>query len=84
MVQKQPGGTPTERKLDIVRDPSDWAPVLNAYLNNASAPLTCPLCGGKRVHVTAEHGEDHIGFAIIHCLDCGKSAHFSRLLFPSH
>ena len=84
MVQKQSGGITIETKLDIVRDPSDWLPVLNAYLNDASAPLTCPLCNGKRIHITVEHGEDHIGFAIVHCPDCGKSAHFSRLLFPLH
>ena len=81
MFQRQFGGINTEMKLDVVRDPSKWSPVLDAYLNNA-VPLVCPLCKSKKVYVISEYGKDHIGFAFVHCPDCGKGAHFSRVLFP--
>ena len=81
MVQRINGGVTTVKKLDMVSNLSFWAPAAKAYLDGASE-IGCPLCKKGELKVTAVCGKNRIGFLLLTCPICGKSANFSRIKFP--
>lgn len=82
MDLKKTGGAITAKKLDLVSDPSPWAEAASAFLED-SKKLRCPICGQDGLRANAACGSDRVGFLLLSCPSCGKSAHFSRVVFPS-
>lgn len=81
MDPKKTGGAATVKKLDLVSDPSLWNETASAFLDGAEQ-LYCPLCKQNGVVATAACASDRVGFLLLSCPSCGKSAHFSRVVFP--
>ena len=82
MDQKQNGGRHTAVTLGEVTDPKVWLTAADCILHGNSQAAVCPYCGAKPLQSEAACGSDHIGFMLLHCPHCGKSAHFSRVRFP--
>lgn len=81
MDPKKTGGAVIAKKLDLVSDPSLWNETASAFLEGAEQ-LNCPLCKQNSVVATAACASDRVGFLLLSCPSCGKSAHFSRVVFP--
>lgn len=79
MVQNKHGGTPTSKKLDLANDLAVWQNAAQAFLTGESAE--CPLCG-TALESESRCGPDRVGFLLLTCPSCGKSANFSRVRFP--
>ncbi len=81
MTVKKNGGETTVKKLDIVKNPTDWIRALEMYLSGNIQNVHCPICNSA-VEAKACCGQDRIGFVVISCHDCNKAAHFSRVEIP--
>ncbi len=81
MAQRINGGVTTARKLDIVNNLSPWETAAQAFLAGKNE-IECPLCQKGTLQSTAVCGPDRIGFLLLTCPACGKSANFSRIKFP--
>lgn len=82
MDPRKTGGATTAKKLDMVSDPTPWAETASVFLED-SKPLSCPICGQDGLRAIAACGSDRVGFLLLSCPSCEKSAHFSRVVFPS-
>lgn len=82
MVQKKSGGMITAKKLDMTNDPRAWENAAEAFLHGVSE-IGCPLCKKGQLQITAVCGPDRVGFLLLTCPVCGKSANFSRIKFPT-
>lgn len=71
----------TAKKLDIASDLHPWESAAQAFLNGEHE-IGCPLCLKGELKATAVCGADRIGFLLLTCPVCGKSANFSRVKFP--
>ncbi len=80
-----------DRKKHIIKDsetgeefymdtkPELWIKAFSDYED--SREVTCPICNGSSVKVTAVCGDDLIGFISFACYGCKTFSHFSRVRF---
>lgn len=81
MIQNRDGGMTTAKRLDLANDLSIWQNAAQAFLSGDAAK--CPLCGAV-LESESRCGPDRVGFLLLTCPSCGKSANFSRVRFPSN
>lgn len=81
MAQRPNGGVTTAKKLDMASDLHPWENTAQAFLDGKNES-ECPLCQKGKLESTAVCGPDRIGFLLLTCPVCGKSANFSRIKFP--
>lgn len=81
MVQNRDGGMTTAKRLDLANDLSIWQNAAQALLSGDAAK--CPLCGAV-LKSESRCGPDMVGFLLLSCPSCGRSANFSRIRFPSY
>lgn len=83
MELKQNGGKRTAITLGEATDPKAWLTAADCILHGNSQEAVCPFCGTKPLQSETACGPDHIGFLLLHCPHCGRSAQFSRVQFPA-
>lgn len=81
MAQRENNGMIIVKKLDMTNDLRPWEPSAKAFLSGEHK-ICCPLCLSGKLKATAVCGADRIGFLLLTCPVCGKSANFSRVKFP--
>ncbi len=82
MDQKPSGGTTITKRLDLVDDPIKWQPAAECFLHGNGESATCPECGHSAINCETVKYFGGIGYMLLTCPNCGKSAHFSRVKFP--
>ncbi len=82
MIPNSTGGMNTGVKLDLASDLTEWIPLLERYFDDSAALIECPSCHEAALNIITRCGVDRIGFALLTCPHCGKSANFSRVKFP--
>ena len=67
------------KMLDIDENINIWIPAYDAV--RAGKKPQCPKCKSDDIEVISDSDDKGVGFMLITCNGCGKSAHFSRVEF---
>ena len=83
MPQKLSGGRATVEKQDLVNNLTPWYDAASEILSGKKQ-VQCPLCKSDYLKSDFRYGIDQVGFLLLMCPSCKKSARFSRGIFPAN
>jgi len=68
------------KKINIDNNIEKWSKAVQTFLDKKCP--SCPYCGSEELVVTANCGDDRIGYLTMTCPYCEKTGYISRIKFP--